>query len=862
MAGPYHPHLEFADLLRRARHAAGLTQEELAEKASVSARGISDLERGARQVPQHLTISLIADALNLSDTERAEWEHARRVAARNMLSPGKSPGVSQGPLIPVSHAISNLVGRQRETFEIATLLHDSRVRLLTLTGTGGVGKTRLALATLDRVESDRFDDVRLVLLAPLSDHREVVAAIAAEFSIVEQPGNQLLDLICDRISDLRLLLILDNVEHVIEAAPDIARMLAVCQGLKVMATGRRPLLITGEHEYPVEPLALPDERAGSVLDQISRADAIQLFVDRARAIQPSFTLTNENAENVMAICRKLDGLPLAIELAAARIRVLSTGDLLARLDQPLVLLTGGPRDLPDRQRTLRSTIAWSYDLLSEDVQGLFQVLSICRGGWTIEAAAALSGWGDTIVDGVDALIEHSLVHKHGGPEHPTRYGMLETVREFGLDQLAEAGEVDQARNRHARHYFDWVERNVWDVYRDSGADSVSRIEFEVNNLRAAFDWSLSPEVPDPKLLDMALRAGFVLWGYWRACGRVSEGRRWLELALSRSEASEEARMDGLNGAGFLAKEQGDLLQAIAHHEESLSIALDRDDVDRQAYALWGLGRAAMWHGDQQRAIVAYEQALGIARQLGRHDWICNLLGGLGMARLRQGDYEQAEAWLREGLAAGHEDGLEDPIITMDIAHILTLRGDCDAARELLLDSLPVVFAQGPSRLVANALEEFAWLAIQEKQPARAAQLLGAATSLRAVIGAPLPPADRARYEQLIAPAKQQISAAAWEAGLNTGTTMTLDDAVAYATARAVQIEASLSKTASEYAAGLSAREVEVLGHAAQGMTNAEIGEALYISPRTVAQHLRSVYNKLGVNSRTAAVARWAELTSN
>ena len=788
MAGPYHPHLEFADLLRRARHAAGLTQEELAEKASLSTRGISDLERGARRVPQHLTISLLADALQLSDTDRTEWENVRRAAARSNLSAGQSTGTSTSPAIWTSHLLSSLVGRQRETQEVTGLLKDMRVRLLTLTGAGGVGKTRLALAVSEQLEHDFTNGIRVVSLAPLSDHRAVLSTIAAALPIAEQPGLPLIDLISGQIAERQLLIVLDNLEHIAGAASDIARLLAACPELKVLATSRSPLHISGEHEYPVEPLALPDERAGPVPDQIARANAIQLFVDRASAIQPSFTLTDENVDNVVAICRKLDGLPLAIELAAARIRVLSTGDLLARLDQPLVLLTGGPHDLPDRQRTLRSTIAWSYDLLSEDVRDLFQVLSICRGGWTIEAATALSGWGDTIVDGVDALIEHSLVHKHGGPEHPTRYGMLETVREFGLDQLAEAGEVDQARNRHARHYFDWVERNVWDIYRGSGADSISRIELEVNNLRAAFDWGLSPEVPDPKLLDMALRAGFVLWGYWRACGRVSEGRRWLKLALSRPGASDEARMDGLNGAGFLAKEQGDLLQAIAHHEESLSIALDRDDVDRQAYALWGIGRAAMWNGDLDRAIVAYEQALEIARQLGRRDWIRNLLGGLGMARLRLGDYEQAETLLREGLAAGHEDGLEDPIITMDIAHILTLRGDCDTARELLLDSLPVVFAQGPSRLVANALEEFAWLAIQEKQPERAAQLLGAATSLRAVIGAPLPPADHARYERLIAPARRQISAAAWEAGLNTGTTMTPDDAVAYATARAARFQ--------------------------------------------------------------------------
>lgn len=446
----------FADLLRRARREAGLTQEQLAERAGVSARGISDLERGLIRAPRRDSLELLMDALDLDAKVRARWRDLRKSGASQAGRTEPSPLTPARPSAPgLPHARTPLIGREVEIAAVIDLVRDDAVPLLSLTGPGGVGKTRLAVAAAGRLTDEFPDGVWYVSLAPLGTSDLVIPAVAAVFGIIEQPGRSLHQVLESALGERRMLLVLDNLEHVIDAAVDIGNVLAGCRNLTILATSRVPLRIYGEREYPVLPLDLPAEHAQLSPQQFAGIEAIELFVERAKAIHPSFRLTAGTAQDVAAICRKLDGLPLAIELAAARSRLFSPNDLLARLERPLAVLTGGPRDVPVRQRTLRNTVAWSYDLLGADEQQLFRQLGVFRGGWTLEAARAVTGPRVDVEAGLEALIEHSLVLVHETTDR-RRFGMLETIREFADEQLETSGELEETVCRHSGYFVDLV----------------------------------------------------------------------------------------------------------------------------------------------------------------------------------------------------------------------------------------------------------------------------------------------------------------------------------------------------------------------------------------------------------------------
>lgn len=482
----------FAEVLKQYRLAALLSQEALAERARLSARAISDLERGINRTPRAETVSLLADALRLNPRQRAAFHAAARPGeARLDADPGHPPNN-----LPV--ASSSLVGRERELAAIVELLRTGQARLLTLTGPGGVGKTRLALEAAAGVLDSFEDGVSLVDLSAVRDPRLVISAIVQTLGLRRASGPPEHDQLVAHLRDKHLLLLLDNFEHVAPAAPGIAAMLASCARLQVLATSRAALRLRGEREMVVAPLALPDPRRMPPLHDLAQVAAVSLFLQRAQAIRSELTLSATMAPAIVEICRRLDGLPLAIELAAAQVRVLPVPALLTRLTRRLPLLSTGPVDVPERQRTMRDTIAWSYDLLAPREQMLFRVLSVCVGGCTLATAEAL--WAATgqpvrelleqdVQNALTVLVQQSLLSMLEQLDGMPRFMMLETVREYGLEQLAAHGEVARAEQAHARRFLSLAEEAEPELQGARSHYWLEHIDAEHNNVRTALAWA-------------------------------------------------------------------------------------------------------------------------------------------------------------------------------------------------------------------------------------------------------------------------------------------------------------------------------------------------------------------------------------
>ena len=778
--------LAFGDLLRRRRDSAGLTQEDLADRTSLTPQAISLLERGERRRPQRYTVQKLAEALELEGEDLAEFESAaRRPSARRQTAEMPRSALPTPP--------TPLIGREDEVAEVSGLIAREDVRLLTFTGPGGVGKTRLALEVAELSRDAFADGAVFVSLAPLRDAAVVSSALAKALGVREVAGQALLETLKQHLRDRLVLVVLDNLEHLQGAVPLVSDLVVACPRLTVLATSRAPLHLRGEHQFPLGPLPFRGETYPQSSDVPARSAAVELFRQRAQAVAPTFELSRSNAATVEEICRRLDGLPLAVELAAARVKLFAPGALLERLNPGLQLLAGGARDLPERQRTLRDTVAWSYDLLDTDERALFRRLAVFAADFSMEAAEAICGSGTEtdVLEVLASLVDNSLLVPLAGasPDQEPRFAMLGTVREYAAEQLRASGQAEQMRRAHALYYLALAEATQPEFLVHAQREWWwTRLEEEHDNLRAALRWAIQSREGDT-----AARLALALWRFWSA-RHLGEGFRWLEAVLAMggtagAEPERQARRRAflLLVAGILATRHGDYDRAVALDEASLTIYRDLGHRRSTHGPLRELGTVAYHLGDYDLAVRLGEQALAVAREFGNAFGaglaVCNLADVL---RAR-GDLEEARTLLEESLSSLRQQEQRLPIVNAIVNTLIRLGSlQCEAgeyarAANAYGESLELMWRYvGRAYETTACMEGLARVAAMQGHPERAAHLLGASAALRDDTGTSLSPATRADHDHASEAAYEALGEEAFENAWAEGHEIPLEESIAAA----------------------------------------------------------------------------------
>jgi predicted ATPase/DNA-binding XRE family transcriptional regulator len=731
------PPVPFGTRLRQLREAAGLTQEDLALRSGVSAKAISTLERGERKRPYPHTIRSLADALDLSKNERAALFVA--VPKRGSVDAPVGPALATESNLPIPS--TSLLGRERELAEIRTFLQEAR--LLTLTGTGGVGKTRLAIeATWD---AKRFfpDGAVFVTLASLSDFTFVLPTVAQSLGLREAGG----EILRGYLRDKQLLLVLDNFEHVLEVAPEVAALIETCPKLSVLVTSRAPLRVRGEQEYPVQPLALPTSTISPTVEEVVGSPSGRLFAERARAASPDFEFTPHNAAAVATICWRLAGLPLALELAAARVKFLDPATLLSRLDQALSAV--GARDLPQRQRTMWATLDWSHELLSEEERVLFRRLSVFIGGFSLKAAEAVGASGRILAKNVlgilGQLVEQSLVvAKPGQKGSGVRYGMLEPVRQYAWEKLQESREAEEIKRRHFAHFLGLAEEadQIYGLLTGTkltGAEGeawMDRLEREHDNLRTALGWA-----KERGEVEAGLRLVGALSWFWWTRGYFVEGHNWAEHFLEKPVRGDPSALDGarakaLLGAGMLSYGRGEILRSIGLLEEGLAAYRRLRDQAGTAAILAELGKVVRAQGSDDRAQELSKEGLRLSRLLGDNRSAAISLLTQGHIARRRGELDRSTDLFGQALALWKklEDrrGMAYSLCNLGVAALE--RGEAGHALELHEESLRLYEAIQDKAGRAYALINLGDVARSLDDEGRAVSLYEVALALHKELG--------------------------------------------------------------------------------------------------------------------------------
>ena len=715
---------------------------------------------------------------------------------------------------------TTFVGREREAVALRQLLSREDVQLVTLTGPGGIGKTRLALQVATDIAAEFPGGVCFVPLSVVADPGLIPSTIGQALGLHETGNQSPQESLKEHVSGLGqpMLLLLDNFEHLVSAAPVIAQLLTAGRKLKVAVTSQAPLHVYGEHEFPVPPLALPDLKSIPPLEVLSRLPAIALFVERAQAIRREFTLTRENAPAVAALCARLDGLPLAIELAAARIKLLSPSAMLARLESRLNLLTGGARDLPTRQQTLRNTVDWSYGLLSAAEQTLFRRLSVFIGGCTLEGAEAVcdtkGDLGLDILDGMSSMVDKSLAQQVEQADSETRFFMLSTIREYAAERLAESKDDGATRRAHAAYYLVLAEEGAEDVV--AHPEWLDRFEIEHENFRLALDHLIKTGDAE-----WALRLGAALFRFWETREHLTEGREAIArvLALEGTAALPKLRARLSFAAAVLAGEQGDYVSAQQLFEESLETCLELNDKRGVGVALNALAVNARDRGELPHASLLFERCVAIWKDMGDSADLARALSNLANVTKLQGEYVRASslydecltifrragdgagvAWTlnyqgdvarekadlaaarsfyEQSLAAFRQlrDSWGIASTLSDLANLSCDQGNENGARRLYSESIQVFQELGHKRGIARALECLAASAAAQSNPKQSLHLAGAAAALRQRLGAPLAPSERPRLEKALEFARRSLGSAAGLAAWMEGWAMPVEQAI-------------------------------------------------------------------------------------